>query len=169
MKPEVLSHFYQFNGVKNEFKKQFFIRFIRNRIIDPNTKILLDDGFKFFDKNIKKVIQVPSDDSNWCEFCTFNEGFKLGLFKFPFTIKLHHDNFLTINSYESFLEIYKKMIEFRSETIKNGWAVKYGLDYENTSYELLENLSESELITWKDPRPNVTISLDLIREEDLHR
>jgi hypothetical protein len=61
------------------------------------------------------------------------------------------------------------MIEFRSETVKKGWAVKYGLEYDDKSYDLLENLNENELITWKDPRPNVAISLDLIREEDLHR
>ena len=81
MKNEILSRFYRFNGTKNEFLKQFFIRFIRNRIIDPNTKIILDDGFKFFDLKTKKVIQIPCDDSNWCEFNTFNEGFKLEDFK----------------------------------------------------------------------------------------
>ena len=56
MKTEILSRFYRFNGTKNEFLKQFFIRFIRNRIIDPNTKIILDDGFKFFDLKTKKVL-----------------------------------------------------------------------------------------------------------------
>lgn len=167
MKTEILSRFYRFNGTKNEFLKQFFIRFIRNRIIDPNTKIILDDGFKFFDLKTKKIIQIPCDDSNWCEFNTFNEGFKLELFKFPFTIKLHHDYFYTIESYEKFLEIFKKMISFRTDTIKLGWAIKYGLEYEDKSYDLLEDLNESQLITWKDPRPNATITLDMITEEDL--
>ena len=59
------------------------------------------------------------------------------------------------------------MISFRTDTIKLGWAIKYGLEYEDKSYDLLEDLNESQLITWKDPRPNATITLDMITEEDL--
>lgn len=168
MKTEVLINFYKFNGHHNEFLKQFFIRFVRNRIIDPNTKVLLDDGFKYFDIKTKKIVLVPCDDSNWCEFCTFNEGFKNKILNFPFSIKLHHDYFLTLDSYDDFLNIFNKMISFRVETIRQGWAIKYGTSYKNESYSLLEDLSEQELINWKDPRPNVTYSLDKVTTKDLN-
>lgn len=167
MKTEVLANFYKFNGIINEFQKQFFIRFIRNRIIDPNTKVFLDDGFKFFDSKNKKVVQIPCDDSNWCEFCTFNEGFKLNVLNFPFSIKLHHDYFYTLESYEEFLSIFKKMIDFRTEIVKHGWAIKYGLDYKSESYKLLEEMTEEELVNWKDPRSNATYTLDKVTLEDL--
>jgi hypothetical protein len=61
------------------------------------------------------------------------------------------------------------MITYRNNVIKLGWAVKYGLEYEEKTYELLENLNESELLNWKDPRNNATITLDSITEEDLRR
>lgn len=167
MKPAVLSYFYRFNGKRNEFLKKYFIRLIRNRIIDPNTKIILDDGFKFFDSNKKKVIEVPCDDSNWCEFSTFNEGFKLNLFKFPFTVKLHHNYFYSIDNYEQFLIIFKKMISYRTDVVKLGWAIKYGLEYEDKIYDLLEDLNEEQLINWKDPRSNAILNLDDLTEEDI--
>jgi hypothetical protein len=168
MKTEVLSHFYKFNGKQNEFLKQFFIRFIRNRIIDPNTQVLLEDGFKYFDINNKKVVNIPSDDSNWCEMCTFKEGFQNNILSFPFSIKLHHDFFLTLNSYDEFLNIFNKMIIFRTDTIKLGWAIKYGTSYNDEDYESLENMTEYQLVHWVDPRPNVTYSLDKVTERDLN-
>jgi hypothetical protein len=60
------------------------------------------------------------------------------------------------------------MILFRVDIIKHGWAIKYGLSYNDETYELLENLSENELINWKDPRPNVAYSLDKVTERDLY-
>ena len=100
----VLKHFYRYNGHSNEFIKNFFIRLIRNRIIDPNTKEFLDRGFKYFNRKSGKIIQVPCDDANFNEFITFDIGFKNNIFQFPFTIKLHHDSFLSLSSYDEFVE-----------------------------------------------------------------
>lgn len=163
----VLKHFYRYNGHSNEFIKNFFIRLIRNRIIDPNTKEFLDRGFKYFNRKSGKIIQVPCDDANFNEFITFDIGFKNNIFQFPFTIKLHHDSFLSLSSYDEFESILNRMIKYRVETIKKGWAIKYGLEYDNDEFPLLEDLSEKELLNWKDPRPDALHELEKLTEEDL--
>lgn len=165
----LLKHFYRYNGRRNEFIKNYFIRLIRNRIIDPNTKEFLDQGFKFFHRQNDEIYQVPCDDTNFNEFVTFDLGFKNDIFKFPFTLKLHHNTFISINSYEEFLDIFKKMIKTRVDIVKKGWAIKYGLEYDDESFPLLEDLSEKELLEWKDPRQDAVFSLDKLTEEDLKR
>jgi hypothetical protein len=169
MDRNLLKHFYRFNGIKNEFIKNYFIRLIRNRIIDPNTKELLDRGFKFYSRKTGELYQVPCDDSNFNEFVTFDIGFKNKIFGFPFTIKLHHDTFISLESYDEFVEIFNKMIKTRSEIVKKGWAIKYGVEYDNEEFSLLEDLSESELLEWKDPRQDVVYTLDKLTEDDLKR
>ena len=165
----LLKHFYRSNGKTEEFIKNYFIRLIRNRIIDPNTKDFLDQGFKYFNRSMNKVVSVPCDDANFNEFVNFNIGFEKDVFSFPFTIKLHHDTFLSLNSYDEFDLIFKKMIKYRSDVIKKGWAIKYGLEYDNEDYQLLEDLSENELLNWKDPRSDALYNLDKLTEEDLKR
>jgi len=110
---------------------------------------------------------IPCDDSNWCEYQTYNEGFKLGILEYPFSLKLHRDYFKTINKYEDFEDILKKVIMFRNDEIKRGWAIKYGLSFHDTEYPELETLSERDLLSWVDPRPHARYDLDSIREEDL--
>lgn len=166
MNRTVLSYFYKFNGFKSEFCKVQFIRLIRNKIIDPNTKVFLSHGFVFHDKYENMNVKVPCDDSNWVEYQTFNEGFKHDILKFPFTIKLYHDYFYNINDYDDFFELYSKIIEFRTDTIKLGWAIKYGICYKDVDYKQLEDLSEQELISWKDPRPMAKLNLDMLTEDD---
>ena len=165
----VLEKFYFFNGKKNEFYKVQFIRLIRNKIIDPNTKHLLSKGFEFYDEVEQRSTIVPCDDTNWNEYSTFNEGFKLNILTFPFTIKLYHDYFYNIENYEMFLKFYEKVIKFRIETIKHGWAIKYGTSYKDQEYTPLEDLSEKELLVWKDPRKNVKMNLDMLTEDDFDR
>jgi hypothetical protein len=60
------------------------------------------------------------------------------------------------------------MIIFRTDTIKLGWAIKYGTSYNDEDYESLENMTEYQLVHWVDPRPNVTYSLDKVTERDLN-
>lgn len=165
----VLKHFYRYNGSSNEFIKNFFIRLIRNRIIDPNTKDFLERGFRYFNKKLRKPIQVPCDDANFNEFVTFDLAFNHNIFNFPFTIKLHHNTFLSIESYDEFKTIFNRMIKYRIEIIKKGWAIKYGLEYDNENFPLLEDLSENELLNWKDPRSNALYNLEKLTEEDLKR
>lgn len=165
----VLKHFYRSNGTRSEFIKNYFIRLIRNKIIDPNTKAFLEKGFKFYSRTINKVLQVPSDDSNFNEFVTFDYAMKNELCEFPFTIKLYHDAFLSISSYNEFQNIFNKMIKYRIETIKKGWAIKYGVEYDGEEFPLLENLSEEELLEWKDPRQDASYNLNKLTEEDLKR
>lgn len=166
MDRKVLSHFYKFNGNKNEFCKVQFIRLIRNKIIDPNTKIILSHGFEFFDKENGLTVNVPCDDSNWAEYMTFNEGLKSGVLSFPFSVKLYHDYFYNINVYEDFFELYSKIITFRTETIKHGWCIKYGLPYKDYEYTPLEDLTENELLIWRDPRNDAKLNLDMLTEDD---
>lgn len=166
MNRTVLSFFYKFNGIKNEFCKTQFIRLIRNKIIDPNTQIFLSHGFNFFDENEGMTIKVPCDDQNWNEYITFNEGFKLGVLTFPFTMKMYHDYFYNLDSYKDFEKVFSKIIEFRNDTIKNGWAIKYGLPYKDNEYRALDDLSEDELLVWRDPRPNAKLNLDMLTDED---
>ena len=169
MDRNVLEKFYQFNGTKNEFYKIQFIRLIRNKIIDPNTKGLLSKGFEFYDEVQQRTTKVPCDDANWNEYSTFNEGFKLNLLIFPFTIKLYHDYFYNVENYEMFLKFYSEVIKFRTETIKHGWAIKYGISYKDNDYKPLEDLTEQELLVWRDPRKNVKMNLDMLTEEDFDR
>ncbi len=166
MDRKVLSYFYKWNGQKNEFCKVQFIRLIRNKIIDPNTKNILSHGFEFFDKNENMTIKVPCDDANWNEYVTFNEGLKNNILSFPFTIKLYHDYFYGINSYEEFYELFSKIILFRTDTIKHGWCIKYGLPYKEFEYTPLEDLHEKQLIEWRDPRKDAKLNLDMLTEED---
>jgi len=166
MDRNVLKYFYNYNGKKNEFLKIQFIRLIRNKIIDPNTKIFLSHGFSFFDEDQGCNIKVPCDDANWNEYQTFNEGFKLNIFSFPFSIKLYHDYFYNIDNYDHFLKLYSEIIKFRTETIKVGWAIKYGLPYKDTEYVPLENLKEDELINWRDPRKDAKMDLEMLTQDD---
>ncbi len=147
--------------------KTYFIRVIRNRIIDPNTGNFLGDGFEYFDSAKNVTTSIPCDDSNWCEYQTYNEGFKLGVLKFPFSLKLHNAYFKTLNSYEEFIDILKIVIDFRNDVIKRGWAIKYGLPFQGKEYPELESLSQEELLVWKDPRPHARYSLDDVQEKEL--
>lgn len=167
MDQQVLSIFYRSDGKKQVFLKSYFIRLIRNKIIDPNTQHFLSSGFLFKDTTTNENVLIPCDDSNWCEYLTFKEGFELGVLNFPFSIKLHNNYFYNINSYEEFLHIFKLIIDFRTYTIKKGWAIKYGVIFENIEYPSLENLSEEQLINWCDPRGNVKYNLKDIKIEDL--
>jgi len=167
MNETVLSCFYRYNGKNNEFLKNKFIKLIRNKIIDPNTKVFLSHGFYFKDEEQDSLVKVPCDDCNWNEYLTFNEGFKLNIFSFPFSIKLYHEYFLNINDYNSFLKLFNEIIKFRTSTIKLGWAIKYGLSYNDKDYALLEDLSEKELLQWYDPRDGSKYSLEKLTEEDL--
>lgn len=108
---------------------------------------------------------IPCDDANWCEYQTYNEGFKLGVLQFPFSLKLHNNYFKSIKSYDDFIDIFKKVIEFRNDVIKRGWAIKYGLEFQGKEYPELEDLTENELLNWKDPRPKARWSLDDAVEE----
>ena len=164
MNPAALSYFYRYEGKTKLFLKSYFIRVIRNRLIDPNTSSFLHDGFNFFDENTKTLVAVPCDDSNWCEYCTFNEGFKLDVLKFPFSLKLHNNYFIEMKSYDEFIELFKKVIEFRNDIIKRGWAIKYGFEFQGNDYPELEELTEEQLLIWKDPRPKARYSLDDIEE-----
>lgn len=166
MDSKILSYFYKFNGIKNEFCKVQFIRLIRNKIIDPNTKIILSHGFEYFDKENEMTIKIPCDDANWNEYLTFNEGLKNNILSFPFTMKLYHDYFLNFNSYDDFYELFSMVVKFRTETIKHGWAIKYGIPYKDIEYEPLEDLNENKLINWKDPRKFAKITLDMLTEDD---
>lgn len=167
MDQKVLSYFYRNDGKKQIFLKSFFIRLIRNKIIDPNTQNFLADGFLFLDEKTGNSVLIPCDDSNWCEFLTFKEGIELGVLEFPFSIKLHNNYFYNIESYDIFLSIMKQMIDFRIKTIKKGWAIKYGVIFENVEYPDLESLSEIELINWVDPRGKARYNLNEIKIEDL--
>ena len=108
---------------------------------------------------------VPCDDSNWCEYQTYNEGFKLGVLQFPFSLKLHNNYFKELNNYEEFLKILKLVIDYRNDVIKRGWAIKYGFEFQGKEYPELEALSEKELINWVDPRPHARWSLNDARKE----
>ena len=166
MDKNVLKYFYRFNGIKNEFCKIQFIRLIRNKIIDPNTEYFLSHGFEFYDEENECNVKIECDDSNWNEYQTFNEGFKLNLFSFPFSMKLYHDYFYNIKNYDHFLKLFSEVIKFRTNTIKLGWAIKYGLPYKDEDHPSLEDLSEEELINWKDPRKNAKMSLENLTEKD---
>ena len=166
MDVKTLSYFYQDNGRNRVFLKHYFIRVIRNGVIDPNTQNFLSDGFEWFTPDGIKT-KVPCDDSNWCEYMTFKEGFTRGIIEFPFTLKLHNDTFWKVDSIENFDEFIEAVIDFRVKTIKRGWAIKYGASYDDEDFPLLEDLSESELLNWKDPRSNARYKLDDITEHDL--
>ena len=166
MDRNVLKYFYNYNGKKNEFLKIQFIRLIRNKIIDPNTKIFLSHGVDFFDEDQGCTIKIPCDDANWNEYQTFNEGFKLNVLAFPFTIKLYHDYFYNLEDYDHFLKLYSEIIKFRTETIKVGWAIKYGLPYKDHEYTPLEDLKEDELLNWRDPRKDAKLDLEMLTEDD---
>ena len=153
------------NGKSKIFLKNFLIRVIRNRIIDPNTKNFLDDGFNYLDEDTGINTTIPCDDSNWCEYQTYNEGFKLGVLQFPFSLKLHNNYFKELNNYEEFLKILKLVIDYRNDVIKRGWAIKYGFEFQGKEYPELEALSEKELINWVDPRPHARWSLNDARKE----
>lgn len=167
MDQRVLQYFYKLEGNQNIFLKSYFIRLIRNRIIDPNTQNILADGFEFLDYNLDIKTSIPCDDSNWCEYMTYKEGFELGVLTFPFSLKLHNDHFMTLNSLDEYLDILSLVIEFRAKTIKKGWAIKYGFEYEDIKYPLLEDLDEAALLNWKDPRGKVRYYLDDVKPEDL--
>ena len=82
-------------------------------------------------------------------------------------MKLHNNYFTRLHNYEEFTEILKKVIDFRVNTIKKGWAIKYGLRYDGKDYPELESLNENELIGWKDPRLHARYSFDDIKEEEI--
>lgn len=167
MNQKVLSYFYRLEGHNQIFLKSLFIRLIRNKIIDPNTQNILGDGFKFLDYKADLTVTIPCDDSNWCEYQTYKDGFNLGILQFPFSLKLHNDYFFQLDSYEEFEDIFSRVIEFRVNTIKKGWAIKYGFEYENIKYPLLEDLDKEILINWKDPRTHIRYNLDDIKLKDL--
>jgi len=169
VKPEVLKYLYRIEGGRYIFLKTYMTRIIRNRIIDPNTNSLLGDGFKYYDEATSTMTSIPCDDSNWCEYQTYKEGFNYGVLSFPFSLKLHNEYFKTLNSIEEFDDIMKRVIEFRCDEIKRGWAIKYGFAYKDVEYPELETLSEEELLNWKDPRGKVRWRLDDIEEDDLKR
>lgn len=163
---KTLNYFYQDDGRKKTFLKHYFIRVIRNGVIDPNTQNILADGFDWTTPDGINS-KVPCDDSNWCEYMTFSEAFNRDILSFPFTVKLHNDTFWSvknINEYDDFLD---SVIDFRIKTIKKGWAIKYGASYEDETFPLLEDLSEADLLNWKDPRGKVRYHLDDITEHDL--
>ena len=164
---KALRYFYQDDGQKKVFLKHYYIRVIRNRVIDPNTKQFLDYGFFFDSPKLEEPTRIPCDDANFCEFCTFREALKNEVATFPFTVKLHRDVFLSIDSMDEFNEMFNKMLDFRIKTIKKGWAVKYGAESEGVQYPLLEDLDEEELLKWKDPRVYAKFSMDDIKEKDL--
>lgn len=110
-------------------------------------------------------VTIPCDDSNWCEYQTYNEGFKLGVLAFPFSLKLHNDYFKELNSYEEFISIMKLVIEFRCDVVKRGWAIKYGFEFQGKTYPELESLSERELLNWADPRIHARWSLEDAKKE----
>lgn len=112
-------------------------------------------------------MRVPCDDCNWNEYDTINEGFKQGILKFPFTVKFYHDDFQSIDSYEEYKEILNRVIEFRIKTIKTGWALKYGLEYDGVEYKTLEEMDEKELLAFQDPRPGVNWQLEEITMKHL--
>ena len=167
MDAKTLSYFYTDDGKKKVFNKHYYIRVIRNRVIDPNTKQFLDYGFFFDSPKLVEQTRVPCDDSNFCEYMTFLEALKNGVAKLPFTMKLHRDIFYRIESLSELEELFKKVLEFRIMTVKKGWAIKYGAESEGVQYPLLEDLDEEELLEWKDPRANARYSMDDIKEKDL--
>ena len=167
MKEDILKYFYKDIDGRTEFFKPYVVRVIRNRIIDPNTQNFLADGFQWVDVDTGLTTTVPCDDSNWCEYMTFKEGFNQNVLTFPFSLKLHNNCFKTLHNFEEFNQILKKVIDFRVNTIKKGWAIKYGLRYDGKEYPELESLSEAELISWRDPRVHARYSFDDIKEEEL--
>lgn len=169
MNKKILSYFYKYEGQKKIFCKVQFIRLIRNKIIDPNTEHILSHGFYFYDKNEDVNVRVPCDDSNWNEYLTFKNGLELGVFQYPFTIKLYHDYFYNVENYENFLEIFNEIIKFRTDVIRHGWALKYGISYKDNDYPELETLSENELLSWQDPRDDAKFTLDSITEDDFDK
>ena len=94
-------------------------------MIDPNTRNFLDDGFSYFDEDTGVSVAVPCDDANWCEYQTYNEGFRLKALEFPFSLKLRNSYFKELRSYGDFLDLSTRVIRFRSDVIKRGWAIKY--------------------------------------------
>jgi len=161
---EVLHYFYSYNGIKKEFNKLLFIRLIRNKIIDKNTAVLLSKGFNYVLNNNK--VLIPCDDCNWCEYNTINEGFKENILNFPFTLKFYHDDFQSINNYNEYKKLFNEIIKFRIDTIKCGWALKYGLEYNNIEYDVLEDLNEKQLLNFKDPRLKVNWQLEDITKKN---
>ena len=95
------------------------------------------------------------------------EGISRGIIEFPFTMKLFEDTFWRVEDEVDFENLLDQVVEFRLKTIKKAWAIKYGVSYEGVDYPNLEDLSEQELLSWKDPRENVKYSLDDISEHDL--
>lgn len=160
MNEQVLSKFYNIEGNKRYFIKPFFIRLLRNKIIDPNTMNFLNDGFSFINYKTEEHTVVPCDDANWNEYMTFKMGFENNVLEYPFSMKLHNNTFFQIENYSDFEYVFNMIIEFRTKTIKKGWAIKYGLEYEGVKYPMLEDLSEIELINWVDPRAHARYRLN---------
>ncbi len=80
-------------------------------------------------------------------------------------MKLHNNYFKELENYDDFMKIFKLVIGFRNDKIKQGWAIKYGLEFQEKKYPELESLNEEQLLAWKDPRGHVRWSLDDIKEE----
>lgn len=84
MEQRALNKFYS-NGM---FLKPYFIRLIRNMIIDPNTRHLLEDGFRWVDPSNGVETVIPCDDANWAEYTTFERGFDSRSIGIP----IYHEN-----------------------------------------------------------------------------
>ena len=166
MDSKVLDYFYLDDGRGKSFLKSHFISMIRNRIIDPNTYFILCDGFKYFLPDGRET-KIPCDDSNWCEYETFKMGIEKGILEYPFTLKLFESTFWSVETKDEFDIFMEKVVDFRIKTIKRGWAIKYGASYEDEDFPALEDLNEFQLITWKDPRPQAVMKLDMITEFDI--
>ena len=160
MKNEVLNCFYKLKGTTYEFMKNKFICMIKDLVISRNTYDILCTGFNYYDAEQEKDVKIGCDDEKFIEYQTFYDALKLGVITFPCTIRPSLLDFLSIKSIDEFEKIYKKILKFRIDNKKRCWAIQFGFEYKDDSYENLELLSESELINWKDPRKNAKYSLD---------
>lgn len=160
MNSEVLNCFYRSTGMSYEFNKQKFICVLRELVIVRNTHEILFNGFDYYDEENDRNVKIVCDDVRYIEYHNFYEAMKMGITKFPFTIMPSPDTFLSINNIEEFEELYKKILDFRIDNKKRCWAIQYGFSYKDDEYEQLENLTERELMNWKDPRKNAKYTLD---------
>lgn len=73
---------------------------------------------------------------------------------------------INIENLKQFQNLFFKIIQFRTNTVKQGWAIKYGFSFRDQSYQSLDELSQEQLINWKDPRKNIKMCLDMLVEQD---
>ena len=165
MKPEVLNCFYRSTGVSYEFDKYKFICMLRDLVIIRNTHEILFNGFDYYDEDNEKNIKIVCDDIRYLEYHNFYEAMKLNVINFPCTIMPSQENFLSIKTFEQFEELYKQILKFRLDNKKRCWAIQYGFSYQDSNYEQLENLTEKELINWKDPRKDAKYTLNDVTME----